>query len=272
MTKRNFQLTAMLLALLLFTLPVMAANVTPRDNCTIPVSLIGRGVQIHQCADCSFRSRSPFDSRTDAQRCGEEDLTHVPLLKDSTEFRNLFGTEPVVRNGTVKERAAVQRYQERRENFGGVFLPGDDNVAFYILDRGTKTPASPSGLPGNIFEIEVPGLNVDELSLYTASAFKEVSATFQSWELGVPVLWIEYNSYNRQADGSYTRGTAIKFALPDSALPRRLTDAWAFGAFEFTHLRVAQAQIRLIQKCAFPVKIHSLVPPPFVSRLRKACK
>lgn len=272
MTKRNFNLTAVLLALLLFTLPVMAANVTPRDNCTIPEFLIGRGAQVHQCADCTFRSRSPFDSRNDAQRCGEEDLTPVATRKDSAEFRDLFGTEPVVRKGTPKERAAVQRYRERRENYGGVFLPGDANVAFYILDRGVKTPASPSGLPGNVSEIEVPGLNVDELDLYTSSAFKEVSATFQSWELGAPVLWIEYNSYNKQADGSYSRGTAIKFALPDSALPRRLTDAWAFGAFEFTHLRVAQAQIRLIQRCAFPNKIHSLVPPSFVGRQRKACK
>lgn len=257
----------------IFAVPVMG-QVEARDGCTVPEALAFR-TNIHQCADCSFRNRSPFDSRTDTQRCGEEALPTVVGPSDTNEFKAIFGEAPQAR-GTkklrgVKLRAARQRYAERRANWGGVFISGDDAAPFYVQDNGEAWSASATSDPSDT-ELKIPGLDVEGLALYTAERRAEVDNIFETWGLGTPVLWIEYNSYVRnRVNGGMMRGTAIKIALPDAPLPL-FFDSWAYMTFNVPHLKVSSAHMLLLQKCFLPSKLHTFVPPSAVKDYRADCE
>lgn len=268
----NYLRSILVVLFMIFIVPAVG-QVEVRDGCTVPEALAGR-TNVHQCADCTLRSRSPFDSLTDAQRCGEESLPAV-VSNVTNEFVALFGNAPQARGTNlrgIKLRAARQRYAERKENWGGVFLSGDDNASFYVADGGETVPASAFGDPNATSELKIPGLDVEGLELYTAETRDMVDNIYETWGLGTPVLWIEYNSYVRdRVNGGFKRGTAIKIALPDAPLPLFL-DGWAFASFTVPHLKVSEAHIKLLSKCVFPDKIHTFVPPHAVSRARAACQ
>lgn len=270
-TKMNYLRSIFVVLLLIFAVPAIG-QVEVRDGCTVPEALAGR-TNVHQCADCTFRSRSPFDSRNDGQRCGEEALPTVGP-GDTNEFTTLFGKAPQARGTNlrgIKLRAARQRYAERRENWGGVFLSGDDDALFYIKDGGEVIPASAASDPSATTELKIPGLDVEGLVLYSADTRSMVDNIYETWGLGTPVLWVEYNSYVRdRVNGGFKPGTAIKLALPDAPLPLFL-DGWAYMSFTVPHLKVAEAHIKLMSKCVFPDKIHTFVPPDAVRKARENC-
>ena len=259
-----------LTVLLLFAGSLMG-DVVVREGCTVPEGLKLRN-NVHQCSDCSFRARSPFDSRNDAQRCGEEAVV-VQGPHDSSEFTAIFGSAPDSRTSNLrgmKLRVARQRYNERRANWGGVFTPGDANAPFYITDDGETLSASAAGTFGQTV-LKIPGLDSTGLELYNQATKAKVDNIYSEWGLGIPVLWIEYNSYIQdRKNGGYKRGTAIKVALPDAPLPL-FFDNWAFGSYTNPHLQVAQAQVKLMKNCYFPEKIHPFVPPNIQGRAKRAC-
>ncbi|KKM75858.1 hypothetical protein LCGC14_1385960 [marine sediment metagenome] len=257
----------------IFALPVMG-QVQVRDGCSVPDSVKWRG-NVHQCADCSFRSRSPFDVRTDSQRCGESDTPSVAGPVDTDEYVSIFGLAPDPRRSNLrgmKLRMARMRYNERRANWGGVFLIGDSKAPFYVKDEGETLSASAASDPISETELKIPGLDLDGLSVYTKATQAKVNNIYKTWGLGEPVLWIEYNSYVRDHQtGGYKRGTAVKLALPDAPLPL-FHDAWAYAAYTFPHQQVASAQVKLMQNCYFPKKIHTFIGQGIVGRYRARCK
>ena len=267
----NYLRSIFVVLILTFAVPAIG-QVEARDGCTVPEALAGR-TNVHQCTDCTLRSRSPFDSRNDAQRCGEEVLPTVGS-SDTNEFITLFGKSPQAR-GTdlrgIKLRAARQRYAERRENWGGVFLSGDANALFYIKDGGEVIPASAASDPSATTELKISGLDAKGLALYSTETRSMVDNIYTTWGLGTPVLWVEYNSYVRdRVNGGFKSGTAIKLALPDAPLPLFL-DSWAYASFTVPHLKVAEAHIKLMKKCVFPDKIHTFVPPAAIRMARQNC-
>ncbi len=255
-----------------FALPAMG-QVEVRDGCSVPDSVKWRG-NVHQCADCSFRSRSPFDVRTDAQRCGEVEVT-VAGPVDTDEYVSVFGPPPDPRTSSLrgmKLRAARMRYNERRANWGGVFIVGDNKAPFYIKDGGEVLSASAASDPISETELKISGLDLDGLDVYTKATQEKVNNIYKHWGLGEPVLWIEYNSYVRDhRTGGYKRGTAVKLALPDAPLPL-FHDAWAYAAYTFPHHQVAGAHVKLMQNCYFSAEIHTFISKETIAQYRVRCK
>ncbi len=250
----------------------LTGAVVEREGCTVPEGLKLRN-NVHQCSDCSFRARSPFDSRNDAQRCGEEAVV-IRGPRDTSEFTAIFGPVPDPRTSNLrgmKLRVARQRYNERRTNWGGVFTPGDANAPFYVTDDGETLSASAAGTFGQT-ALKIPGLDSTGLELYNKATKAKVDNIYSTWGLGVPVLWIEYNSYIQdRKNGGYKRGTAIKVALPGAPLPL-FFDSWAFATYTVPHLQVSQAHIKLMKNCHFPEKVHPFVPPTVRGRAKRACE